>query len=511
MTQQGAMPERASQDRGAQITIVGLGPGSLGDLTLEAWRLIETAETVWLRTLHHPVVAELPDTVVLESFDPIYEQADTFADVYAEIATRILALAQRDGSVIYAVPGHPLIGEASVTQILAAAQAEGLTVQIVDGLSFVEPALTALGWDALDGLQIFDALDMLSLHHPPLNPDYPALIGQVYSRAVASQLKLVLMNQYADEHPTVLIDAAGTPREQIKELPLYEIDRHEVSMLSSLFVTPLNGVTSFEGFQETIARLRSPGGCPWDREQTHQTLRTNLLEEAYEVLEAIDEDDPEALCEELGDLLLQVVLHAQIAIEEGDFWMTDVIAHIDAKLKRRHPHVWGEIDVENVGEVVTNWEVIKRRERAERGAEDRSLLDGIPKGLPALAQAAAYADRAARVGFDRIEPAGIWVELPGALSEQIEGVAAMLATDISGDPRKVDTEAAKLLGDSLLALADWARRHDVDPESALREANQRFAERFRILERMAHERDISMDEFSEDEVKHLWRDQLADE
>lgn len=498
----------------AGIVVVGLGPGAPGALTREAWQLLQDAEEVWLRTMHHPVVAGLPDTVKLHAFDDVYEAAATFENVYAEIARQVLDMGRRDGGVVYGVPGHPLVGEATVTKILEAAGELDLPVRIVAGLSFVEPCLTALGIDALDGLQVLDALDLLSLHHPPLNPDSPALIGQVYSRAVASDLKLVLMNQYEDGHSVALIDGAGTDREQVHHLSLYEIDRYDVTPLSSLYVAPWPAVTSFEGFQETVARLRSPEGCPWDREQTHQSLRTNLLEECYEVLEAIDRDDPLALREELGDLLLQIVLHAQIAVEDGDFYMTEVIAQIDAKLKRRHPHVWGSLAVADVGEVVTNWEAIKRRERADNGAAERSLLDGIPQMLPALAQAAAYVDRAARVGFERVEPEGVWVDLPAELCDAwvplITALAAAVSSDKAASGESLSAEAAGQVGDLLLVLSDWARRHDIDPESALREANLRFARRFSALETRARQQGEALAAHlastSPAALEQLWRD-----
>jgi tetrapyrrole methylase family protein/MazG family protein len=500
------------------IIVVGLGPGAPGALTREAWQVLQEAEEVWLRTMHHPVVTDLPEGVTLHAFDEVYEAARTFGAVYAEIARQVLALGRRDGGVVYAVPGHPLVGESTITQILDAAEEMDLPVRVVSGLSFVEPSLTALGVDALDGLQILDALDLLALRHPPINPDFPALIGQVYSRAVASDLKLVLMNQYADEHPIALIDGAGTDREMVRHLPLYEMDRYEVTPLSSLYVAPQPAVTSFEGFQETIARLRSPDGCPWDREQTHQSLRTNLLEECYEVLEAIDLEDPDALREELGDLLLQIVLHAQIAVEAGDFYMTGVIAQIDAKLKRRHPHVWGGVEVEGVGEVVSNWEAIKRRERAAKGSAERSLLDGIPAALPSLAQAAAYVDRAARVGFDRVDPQGIWVDLPGEVSEALTAlVGALSGAEVAASAAPEGPPAGdgssrmeRRLGDLLLVLSDWARLHEIDPESALREANLRFAERFRLLERRAHDLDGDVAAYlasmSSAAIRRLWQD-----
>lgn len=490
----------------AHITIVGLGPGAITDLTLAAWQALEEAGEVWLRTSHHPVVRDLPAGTHLHTFDAVYERAETFDQVYVEIASEIVTLGRREQGVVYAVPGHPLVGESTVTRILSAAEREDVPVKVIGGLSFVEPALTALRLDGLDGLQIFDALDLVGHYHPPLNPDFPALIAQVYSRAVASELKLVLMNQYEDQHPVALLDATGTGRETVQHLQLFEMDRSEMTALTTLYVAPVGaGVTSFEGFQETVARLRSPEGCPWDREQTHQSLRTNLLEECYEVLEAMDAEEPEALREELGDLLLQVVLHAQIATEEGEFYMTEVIEQIDQKLKRRHPHVWGETDVAGVGDVITNWEVIKRRERVEKGAAERSLLDGIPTVLPALAQAAAYADRAGRIGFDEIAANGIWVDLPEALGDRLADLLALLdgtaeASDAPG--------GSQMLGDMLLVIADWARRRSIDPESVLREANQRFAERFRLVEAASRHESDTLKKMSPDQIRRLWKDHI---
>ena len=474
----------------AEITIVGLGPGAPDHLTREAWKVLTAAETVWLRTLHHPVVAHLPDTVTLRSFDEDYESADSFPAVYRAIAGRVLALA-RDGDVTYAVPGHPLVGESSVLLILEGARQEALPVRLVEGLSFIEPTLTALSVDALNGLQIVDAVEVMALHHPPLNPDFPALIGQVYSRAVASEVKLTLMNQYPDEHRVALVEGAGTPAQQVTRLPLYEIDRRDMGLLSSLYVPALPRAGSFERFQATIARLRMPGGCPWDREQTHESLRDNLLEETYEVLDAIDRGDPDSLREELGDLLLQVVLHAQIAVEEGEFSMAEVIADIDAKLKHRHPHVWGGLAVRDAAEVTVNWEALKREEREAHGEAERSLLDGVPPALPALAQAYAYTARSCRVGFD-------WLKVEAVVDKVHEELTELKAAE-------TEDEISAEMGDLLFAIANWARWLDVEPESALREANLRFARRFRAVKALAREQGVNLDALSSEALEALWQ------
>ncbi len=474
----------------ACLTIVGLGPGRAEFVTREAWEVLQTAGEVWLRTAHHACAQVLPDGVKVHSFDAFYERAASFEALYEMIAAELMRLAQRSAGVVYAVPGDPMVGDATVTAALRTAQAQGVPVRLVHGLSFIEPVLGALGRDALDGLQLLDAVELAQLLHPPFNPDVPALVAYLGDRALASEVKLALMNQYPDEHPVRLIEAAGLATQRVRELPLYALDQDDFDPFAVLYVPPLPAVSSFEGFQQTIARLRAPNGCPWDREQTHQTLRPNLLEEAYEVLEALDREDAEALREELGDLLLQIVLHAQIATEEGEFQMPEVIAGIDAKVKRRHPHVWGTVQVNGAEEVSQNWERIKKQERAQHGAEKRSLLDGVPRSLPALAQAQAYADRAARVGFD-------WSDVQGVIAKVQEELAELQAA-------QSPEEQAAEVGDVLFSLTNLARWLKVDAESALREANQRFAQRFAYIEAKARERGQALERLSDREWDELW-------
>ena len=475
------------------ITIVGLGPGDPRHLTREAWEVLEAAQEVWLRTERHPTVAGLPPTLTVHSFDDLYETVDAFSQVYAVIAERILELGQRSQGVIYAVPGHPLVGEATVGSILSAAKHQAVPVRVVEGLSFVEPTLTALSIDALEGLQICDAIELSRHYHPPLNPDFPVLVGQLYSRLLAGEVKLALMNQYPEEHGVILVHAAGTPDQRIVCRRLYQLDRGDeaagpVAHLTTLYIPPLADVTSFEGLQETVAHLRAPGGCPWDREQTHDSLRAGLLEEAYESVTAIDQGDMEALQEELGDLLLQVLLQTQIATEAGEFKMPDVIAGIDGKLKYRHPHVWGGRAVESTSEVLRNWEELKREEKWNRS----SVLDGVPGALPALQQADTYGRRVARVGFD-------WSDVSGVADKVREELAELESA------RTREHQEAEL-GDLLFAVANWARWLGVEPETALRKANARFAKRFRYLEREARKRGFDIVDLSIDELEVLWQE-----
>jgi tetrapyrrole methylase family protein / MazG family protein len=475
------------------ITIVGLGPGDPQLLTREAWEVLTATPEVYLRTARHPTVAGLPASVTCHSFDEVYETTEEFGRVYETIAANVVELGQRPEGVVYAVPGHPYVAEATVGLISARAADLGLPVRVVAGLSFVEPTLAALGVDALPQLQLADALDLAGRHHPPLSPDAPALVAQLYSASLASDVKLTLMNQYPDDHPVILVHQAGTPEVRLEHLPLFEIDRSpHIAHLTALYIPPLAAGSAFETFQETIAHLRAPEGCPWDREQTHQSLRPHLLEETYEVLATLDADDPEALCEELGDLLLQIVLHAQIAQEAGEFSMAEVIAGIRTKLIRRHPHVFGATQVAGAAEVLVNWEKLKAEERQLNGDHkpDKGALGSVPAGLPALTMADTYQRRAARVGFD-------WPEISGVKAKVQEEIAELEATAV---PEEREDE----LGDLLFAVVNLARWLEVDPESALRLANAKFAGRFAAMETLSKAAGRAMDQMSLAELDQLW-------
>ncbi|HIC95376.1 TPA: nucleoside triphosphate pyrophosphohydrolase, partial [Candidatus Bipolaricaulota bacterium] len=426
------------------ITIVGLGPGDPAHWTVEARGVLAKAQEVHLRTRHHPAVAALPPHLTVHSFDHLYEEGETFDQVYRAIAERVLDLGQRPQGVIYAVPGHPLVGEESVRRILEGARERGVPVRIVAGLSFIEPVLTHLELDPLSGLQIVDAMDLAARHHPNLDPDLPALVGQLYCRELAADVKLTLLNLYPPEHPVTLVQAAGTAEEASRTFPLYELDRQEgMDDLTTLHVPPLPRPSSLTTLQDVVAHLRAPDGCPWDREQTHQTLRPYLLEEAYEVLAALDADDPQLLREELGDLLLQILLHAQIAVEEGEFSLAQVAESIIAKLIHRHPHVFGDVMVADAQEVIRNWEQLKREERGERGG----IFSGIPASLPALACSQEIQKRVARLGFDWPDREGVWAKVEEELRELREA---------RGEGR------AREFGDLLFVLVNLARWLGVD-------------------------------------------------
>ncbi|HAF47816.1 MAG TPA: hypothetical protein DCL08_01070, partial [Anaerolineaceae bacterium] len=392
------------ENRAVGITLMGLGPGDPKYLTLEALAWLKSIKVLYLRTSQHPTVLHLPEHLELISFDELYEKHEGFEAVYEEIIDRVLSLGRASGGITYAVPGHPFVAEATCPEILRRAKTEDIPVRVIDGLSFLEPTFRALSLDPFPELVLADALSMAGSQTPQTPPSSPVLIAQIYSRMVASDVKLTLMTTYPDDHPVRLVHGAGTDKEVVEDLPLYAVDHSEhLGLLSALFVPPLSPYTSFESFQEIIAKLRAPDGCPWDREQTHESLRPFLLEEAYETLDALDRQDMRGLEEELGDLLLQILLHAQIANEEGDFNIHHVLDGIGSKLVRRHPHVFADKKVSGVSGVLHNWEEIKAEERKDNGDKAlKGLLDGVPKALPALSQAGEIIERTRRVGFDHL-------------------------------------------------------------------------------------------------------------
>ncbi len=478
----------------AKLTIVGLGPGSIQQLTRRAWRALQDADTLYLRTNRHPAVPELPVTGQCISFDDIYEAYDRFEDVYDQITTRLLDVVRRGESAVYAVPGDPLVGEATVAHLLSQAAQENLQAEIVHGLSFIEPCLAQLGIDALDGLQILDALEVASAYHPPINPALPALLAQVYSSGVASNLKLTLMNQYPDTFPVKLLHAAGTDEALVEALPLYEIDRSpHIGVMTALYLPQLDELSSFQSFQNIIAHLRSPVGCPWDREQTHQSLRPFLIEEAYEMLETLDAADPAALCEEMGDLLLQIALHTQIATDDGEFQMADVLRQLNQKLIRRHPHVYADANVAGDSDkVARNWEDIKRAEKAAGAAASRSILDSIPKLAPALLVAHRYSARVAKIGFD-------WEDAQGVIDKAREEWDEIFSAE-SDEARALE------IGDLIFVLVNWLRWLGVDdPESLMRSVNDKFYRRFSYVEAQTLARGLSLSDMSLAQLEAWWR------
>lgn len=339
-----------------------------------------------------------------------------------------------------------------------------------------------------DGLVVLSGKSLAGLHTPPFPPSLPALLTGL-NAGILPAVRVALQPVYPDTFE--LLSAAQKPDGTLERGSLRLCDLESCGELTAVYLPALGPDTSLEAFQEVIARLRAPDGCPWDREQTHDSLRKHLLEESYETLAALDARNLSAMSEEFGDLLLQIVLHAQIAVETGEFRMADILQGIHQKIVRRHPHVFGAVQVDGVTHVLQNWEKLKAAEREANGeAGHKGILDGVASAFPALAQAQEFQDRAARVGFD-------WPEVAPVLEKVMEELEEVrTAAD--------DAHRARELGDLLFAVVNYVRWHRVDSETVLREANQRFRTRFAFMEKRARETGRELSAMTLDEMDVWW-------
>lgn len=476
----------------AELIVVGLGAGRKGLMTEETKKLLTEEACVRLRTAKHPTVEELKEEgYTFQSFDHVYEEKDTFDEVYDTITESCLALAEQTGRLIYAVPGSPLVAERTVQMIRERSDKRGVKLTILPAMSFLEVLYVRLGVDPINGLTILDGDDI-----GKLAPDNTValVITQVYDRAVASEVKLALMEQYDDEQTIVFVRNLGLDEEEIREIPLYELDRQpNIDHLTSVYVPgrePREQTFDMQPLTDVMATLRSPGGCPWDIEQTHESLRRYLIEEVYEVIEAIENEDAPLLCEELGDLLLQIVFHARVAEECGEFSMQDVIDGVTEKMIRRHPHVFGDITVNDAGEVLVNWDAIKAQEKVGKRT---GTLDGVSPGLPALMAAFKLQKKASKVGFDWDEAKEVWEKVREELGELAEASAA-------GDKTAIEEE----FGDVLFSLVNLSRFLHVEPETSLTAANHKFRRRFNFIEEKMEEQGKKWQDMTLDSMNELW-------
>jgi tetrapyrrole methylase family protein/MazG family protein len=479
--------------RPGSITIVGLGAGPFGLLTVETLDKLQQATQLYLRTTVHPAVALLRERhISFESFDDVYNSKNSFEEVYQTIADTCIAAARRGEDLVYAVPGSPFVAEQTVLLIRQQARLAGIELTILPGMSFLEVLYGKVEIDPLEGLAILDATN---LDRRLVASGAALVITQVYNRQIASDTKLCLMDFYPDDYQVTLVSNLGLADEQIISLPLYEMDRvPAINHLTSLFVpAPRQKSRTFSltPLIDVMARLRSKHGCVWDIEQTHSSLRRYLVEEVYEVLEAIDLQDDQLLCEELGDLLLQIIFHARVAEEFQHFSMQDVIDRVTEKLIRRHPHVFGTVSVQDAAEVVVNWDKIKQQEKTERS----SVLDGISPGLPALMRAFKIQSKVAKVGFD-------WSDIAPAWDKLYEEIGELKAAIAVSDQAAISDE----LGDVLFAAVNVARFLHVEPETALNHTNNKFVGRFCFIENRLAQQKKSWQDMTIKQLDLIWEE-----
>ena len=351
---------------GHTITVVGLGNYDLEDLPLGIYRFLTQQPHAYARTLDHPVIKSLQDELHFESFDHIYEANEAFDDVYQQIVDTLIEKAQTE-DVVYAVPGHPRVAETTTAKLLEYnATHDDIDVKVLGGKSFIDDVFAAIGEDPNDG---FTLLDGTALAENALNIRTHTLITQVYSAMVAADIKITLMERYPDDFLVSIVTGAHSTGASVLRVPLYELDHHEEAFnnLTSVFVPKVTDEEAmyqdFDFAVQIIDRLvDDEKGCPWDRIQTHDSLKRYLIEESFELFEAIDNGDDWHMIEELGDILLQVLLHASIGKKEGYIDIKEIIESLTAKMIRRHPHIFGEENAESVEDLNEIWKTAKSKE-----------------------------------------------------------------------------------------------------------------------------------------------------
>ena len=476
------------------IKIVGLGPGAPEALTIGAVKTLEESNNLYFRTEKHPTVDYLKDRLkTFKTCDNYYEEGSSFDEVYQNIANDIIEEYKKTKELVYAVPGHPLVAERSVLNIIELCEKNNIEYSILPAVSFVDAMMDRLKIDPIEGLKIIDAFD---IKNQILDKRIGTIITQVYNGLIASEVKLELLEHYNDDTEIIYVRAAGIEgQESIRRIPLYELDMQEdIDYLTSVYIPKdLNNKKDFYDFLDIIETLRGENGCPWDREQTHESIKNNLLEECYEVVEAIDEDNIDSLIEELGDVLLHVVFHATIGKEDGYFNINDIIESASKKMIYRHPHVFKNDSVETSEEVLVNWEELKKKEKKYNTISEE--IDGIAKTLPALTKAHKVQKKVAKVGFD-------FKNVNEAATKVEEELKEVLDVYKSNNREKIINE----IGDLIFACVNVSRMLSVDEEEALNTSIKKFSKRFSFIEKSILDSGKNIEEVSIDDMNKLWEE-----
>ncbi len=484
----------------ARVVVVGIGPAGV-DLLLPAARTaIERIPFRFVRTRRHPALLELErEGHAFHSFDDVYDTAPDLAAVYAAIVDALVEAAVAEGEVLYAVPGNPAVAEHTVVLLRNAAHAGAIDLTVIPGLSFAELAWARAGVDPMRGAHVVDGRAIAG--RAVALPAGPVLIAQCDTPAVLSDVKLELLDTMSADAPVTVLQRLGLADEQVVSVALADLDRTVVPDHLTAVLVHAPGVGAAHEMTRLLdlaERLRRPGGCPWDAEQTHHSLTRYLLEEAYEVVEAVEalpagapggaEPVPpeaySALEDELGDLLYQVVFHAVLAEEAGAFTVADVTRGVHDKLVHRHPHVFGDVEADTTADVMRNWEQLKK---VEQGTS--SIVANIPPALPSLLYAHKLYRKAASIGLE-----------PGAAPDAIRALARAADALPGATPDTVEAQ----LGELLAAAVVFARAHGIDAESALRGWAARFRDRFEATEHLAIDRGIDLASASTETVETLW-------
>ena len=469
------------------LTIAALStPDTISCTALDACK---KADKLYLQTAHTPCALPIKQAgLSYTSMDDLYTACEDFDELREGIINRLLA-ACREGDTVYAVPGGGMGG--LLTDLHRRAAQEQVLVHVLPGVSYAQAAMAKAGLD-------YDAALTCAAGALPgrIDPKLPLAIEELDTKIRAGEVKLALTEYYPDEHPVHLCTMEESGAYQIRMLPLYELDRQDGFHATTVLLIPPAELLSLSRFSyqdllEVMHRLRRPGGCPWDREQTHESLKKTMIEECYEALDAIDQNDDAALAEELGDVLLQIVFHAEIASEQRRFTDRDVTTGIVQKLIYRHPHVFSTGTADTPDAVVEKWEQLKKKEK--HFSTQTEVLRAVPKNLPALMRAYKLQKKAGQVGFDWGDAKQAFYKLPEETEELRQAM-------------EENAHVAEEMGDLLFAAVNVCRLLQLEPEEILTQASEKFLARFAAMEARAHNNGRTLDMLTLDEMETLWQD-----
>lgn len=476
----------------AKIYIIGLGPGSVDDLTLGAINRINKGDKNFLRTKEHPTIEYFNENLVeYESFDYLYEDNEEFKNVYNDIVDNLIEEVSLGEDINYFVPGNPLVAEKTVEILLE----KDVDIEIVGGMSFIDPLIMSIEKDPVNGLKIVDGT-VFDYSMIDINTDI--IITQVYNKRIISEIKLILSEIYGDEYKIYIVDSAGIRNsESVNNIPIYLMDRiPNIGYLTSIYIPRIENdnkdIYDLNDLIHIMEKLRGEDGCPWDIKQSHKSLRKHVIEEAYELVDAIDRDNIDDIVEELGDVLLQVIFHSQIAFDQGDFSLIDVTTTLAKKIIFRHPNIFLKEKLEKSEEVVYNWDRLKDLQRGFETIEEK--LNHI-SGFPSSIKSYKTQEIAAKLGFD-------WNSIDGPLGkikEEYEEIIEVL------DCSQIDSERLEEeIGDLFFAVVNLARFINIDPEVSMNNANNKFINRFKFMEAKAIEKNKKLENMSLEEMEKLW-------
>lgn len=468
------------------VQIIGLGTGGIDDLSLKAYKALSEDIPTYTRTDRHSIIKELREKQNIESFDYFFDKYESFEDVYDGITKKIVELSEKYGKINYCTAGSPYYGDI-ITKKIINEYNEDLNIIIIDGMSFLDKCIKLSGFTDYNSINILDCLevDEFSFDINSLN-----IITQVYDNDLASQLKIKLMEIYPEDFEVLYIEIFT---EKVKKIPLYCLDQEKKYGFSTYFcILPIEisekPLYNISNLCRIVKILRGPDGCPWDRKQTMLSIRQHVIEEAYEVVDAIDNMDYDNLVEELGDLLFQVVFHAELGSEEGYFNLSDIITNLCKKMYTRHPHVFGDVKTNNVDEALQSWEASKQKEKNINTYTEN--LKDVPKALSPLSRSYKVQKRAADVGFD-------WPDITGTLDKIKEELFEFIEEYETKNFDNMEEE----FGDLLFAMVNFARFMKINPDIALNKTINKFINRFEFIEQNATK---DLREMTLKEMDELW-------